>query len=95
MEYASREAAPRRSDLVQAAARHMEAWGSDQIRGLASEDLLPLLGDDTAVQPVTLRVPRLHWLASWTALRHGLKLAWETPTYTTSAAGVKLPAHAP
>ena len=27
MEYASREAAPRRSDLVQAAARHMEAWG--------------------------------------------------------------------
>ena len=35
MEYASREAAPRRSDLVQAAARHKEAWGSDQIRGLA------------------------------------------------------------
>ena len=28
MEYASREAAPRRSDLVQAAARHMEAWSS-------------------------------------------------------------------
>ena len=95
MEYASREAAPRRSDLVQAAARHMEAWGSDQIRGLAFEDLLLLLGNVTTVQPVTLRVPLLHWLASWTASRHGLKLAWETPTFTTSSAGVKLPSPCP
>ena len=95
MEYASREAATRRSDLVQAAARHMEAWGSDQIRGLAFEDLLLLLGNVTTVQPVTLRVPLLHWLASWTASRHGLKLAWETPAFTTSAAGVKLPSPCP
>ena len=95
MEYASREAAPRRSDLVQAAARHMEAWGSDQIRGLAFEDLLLLLGNVTTVQPVTLRVPLLHRLASWTASRHGLKLAWETPAFTTSAAGVKLPSPCP
>ena len=94
MEYPSREAAPRRSDQMQAAARLMEAWGGDQIRGLTSEDLLPLLGDVTAVQPVRLRVPLLHWLACWTALRHGPKLAWETPACTTSAAGVKLPARA-
>ena len=47
------------------------------------------------MQPVTLRVPLLHWLASWTASRHGLKLAWETPAFTTSAAGVKLPSPCP
>ena len=46
MEYASREAAPLRFDLVQAAARHMEAWGSDQIRGLAFEDRVYLIDTD-------------------------------------------------
>ena len=95
MEHASREAAPRRSDLVQAAARHMEAGGSDQIRGLAFEDLLLLLGNVTTVQPVTLWVPLLHWLATWAASRHCLKPAWETPASTTSAAGVKLPIPCP
>ena len=95
MEYASREAAPRRSDPMQAVARHMVAWGSDQIGGLAFEDLLLLLGNVTMGQPVTLRVPLLHWLASRTASRCGLKLVWKTPSFTTTAAGVKLPSLCP
>ena len=54
-----------------------------------------LLGNVTTVQAVTLHVPLLHWLPSWTASQHGLKLAWETPAYTTTAAGVKLPSPCP
>ena len=36
-------------DLVQAAARHMDTGGSDQIRGLTFDDLLLLLGNVVAV----------------------------------------------
>ena len=69
----------------------MQVWSSDQIRGMAFEDLLLLLRNVTTVQALTLRVPLLYWLASWSAATHGLKLASETPTFTTSAAGVEVP----
>ena len=95
LDYATGKPATDRDVLLRAAISHCREFGDDSLRNLAFEDLLDVLGWVTAVRPVVLRFPLIHWLTLWAATHRGLQLAYPTILVLQNDKGAKYPGPGP
>ena len=73
-----------RTALLTAICAHVRPFGDEPLRNLSFPEFLDLLGWVTAIKPVLLRFPILHWLAVWAARHKGLQLAYPAFVVLTS-----------
>ena len=95
LDYAAGKPTTDRDVLLRVAISHCRDFGDDSLRNLALEDLLDVLGQVTAVRPVVLRFPLVHWLTLWPATHRGLQLAYPAIVVQRTDTGAKYPGPGP